>query len=208
MTSQPHASCLPQDDLESEEPISDTQLMAAVRVGDKLAFSQLYDRYAETVYGVCLRVLRRQAEAEVVVSDVFWEIWRKPDRFDPLRGSCRTYLFTLARSRSIDQLRASAKRNEKTHAAMQETIVETEQLQKNQDPCEQVAAKEWRQTVREAVGRLEQEQREALLLAYFDGLTHHEISQRLEKPLGTVKTHIRRGLQTLKRVFQSAKGPG
>ncbi len=84
-----------QSDSFSDEPVSDTQLMAVVKRGDKLAFSQLYDRHAGTVYGVCLRVLRRPVEAEAVVSDVFWEIWRKPEGFDPLRGSFRTYLLSL-----------------------------------------------------------------------------------------------------------------
>ncbi len=203
MTHQAPTSGYQQSDLTADEPLSDAQLMAAVKLGDKLAFAQLYDRYASTVYGVCLRVLHLPAEAEVVVSDVFWEIWRKPDRFDPLRGSCRTYLFTLARSRAIDRLRASATRNQRTQAAMQEAVADAQLHQESLEPCEEVLADEKRQAVREAVGRLDRDQREALLLAYFEGLTHREISLQLDKPLGTVKTHIRRGLQTLKSVLQS-----
>jgi len=206
MTHQAPTSGYQQSGSSADEPLSDAQLMDAVKLGDKLAFSQLYDRHAATVYGVCLRVLRLPAEAEVVVSDVFWEIWRKPDGFDPLRGSCCTYLFTLARSRAIDRLRATATRNQKTQAAMQEAVAGALGHQESQEPCEEVLADERRQAVREAVGRLDREQREALLLAYFDGLTHGEISQHLDKPLGTVKTHIRRGLQTLKVALRSIGG--
>jgi len=203
MTHQAATSGLQQNNLSADDPMSDVQLMNGVKSGDKLAFSQLYDRYAAAVYGVGLRILRRQAEAEVVVSDVFWEIWRKPDGFDPLRGSCCTYLLTLARSRAIDQFRASATRNQKTQAAMQEAMAGALQHQDIQEPYEVVLTDERRQAVRKAVGQLDSEQREALLLAYFDGLTHLEISQHLDKPLGTVKTHIRRGLQILKVVLRS-----
>jgi len=195
-----------QSDSFSDEPVSDAQLMAAVKRGDKLAFSQLYDRHAGTVYGVCLRILHRPTEAEVVVSDVFWEIWQKPDRFDPLRGSYRTYLFTLARSRAIDRLRASATRIQKTKVAMQEAVDEALRFQESQGPCEAILADERRQAVREAVERLDRKQRDALLLAYFDGLTHCEIAQQLELPLGTVKTRIRRALQALKVALQSLGG--
>ncbi len=206
MTHQARTSCSKQSDSSADEPLSDAQLMDAVKLGDKPAFSQLYDRYAQAVYGVGLRVLHRQAEAEVVVSDVFWEIWRKPDGFNPLRGSCSTYLFTLTRSRAIDRLRASATRNKKTQAAMQEAVAKAHQRQDLQEPCEEVMADERRRAVREAIGQLDDEHREALLLAYFGGLTHREISQHLEKPLGTVKSHIRRGLQTLKVVLKSYGG--
>lgn len=206
MTHQAPTSCLKKSDPSDDESVSDAQLMVGVTSGDKHAFTQLYDRYAGTVYGVCLRVLRRQTEAEAVVSDVFWEIWRKPTRFDPLRGSCRAYLFTLARSRAIDRLRASATRKQKTQAAMQEAAGDLQQHQESQEPSEAVVADERQQAVRVAVGRLEREQREALLLAYFDGLSHREIAEQLGKPLGTVKTHIRRGLQTLKVVLKSLGG--
>jgi len=190
----------------ANEPVSDAQLMEALKFGDKLAFSQLYDRYAGTVYGVCLRVLHHQVEAEAVVSDVFWELWRKPEGFNRLKGSCNSYLLTLARSRAIDRLRASATRVQKTQCAMQEAAGEVDRIQESHNPCEEVLADERRQAVREAVGRLEREQREALLLAYFGGLTHREISQQLEMPLGTVKTHIRRGLQSLKAELKSLGG--
>ncbi len=206
MTHQAPTSGSQQSDSSTDESLSDAQLIDAVKLGDQLAFAQLYDRYASTVYGVCLRVLRLPAEAEVVVSDVFWEIWRKPEGFDPLRGSCGTYLLTLARSRAIDRLRASATRNQRTQAAMQEAVAEAQHQQENQEPCEEVFAEERRAAVRAAVGRLDRDQREALRLAYFDGLTHREISQHLDKPLGTVKTHIRRGLQTLKGVLRSLGG--
>ena len=206
MPHQTPTTCRQENDCPVDGPVSDAQLMLGVKSGDKQAFSQLYDRFAGTVYGLCLRVLRRQTEAEAVVSDVFWEIWQKPTRFDPLRGSCRAYLFTLARSRAIDRLRASTTRNQKTQAAMQEAAGELYEQQERQEPSEGVVADERRQAVRAAIERLDHEQREALSLAYFDGLSHSEIAQQLDKPLGTVKTHIRRGLQSLKILLKSLGG--
>src|SRR5262245_14056098 len=90
----------------SESELSDTELFAAVAGGDEQAFVDLYDRFAPQLYAVCLRIVRRHADAETVLSDVFWQIWTQADRYNPNRGSPRTFLMTLARSRAIDRWRA------------------------------------------------------------------------------------------------------
>jgi len=186
----------------ADEPATDAQLMAAVQTGDRLAFSELYDRYAASVLGLCRQILQNPSEAEVVVSDVFWEIWQKAQRFDPLKGSWQAYLYTLARSRAIDRRRASTTRRQKTTDAAQ-----LQPQQQGAQPHHELLAGERQQMVREALDQLGSQQREALQLAYFEGLTHGEISHRLDRPLGTVKTHIRRGLETLKTVLKNLGGP-
>ena len=181
-----------------EQHAADAQLMESIRSGDQAALSTLFDKYAAKLNGICLRIVRSPADAEAVVSDVFLDIWQKPDRFDPSRGSCSAYLFTLARSRSIDRLRASNTRVQKTKdAASMQSVVD------DQEPIDTATADEWGKFVRTAIMELEAVQRESLMLAYFEGLTHGEIATRLDRPLGTVKTHIRRGLQCLRVALKS-----
>lgn len=203
MSQQASSSCPPITTEGSTAVASDAELMAAIVARDQSAFSDLYDRYAATLYGICLRVLRNSTDAETVVSDVFWEIWRKSNSFDPQRGSCRAYLFTLTRCRAIDRLRASATRAKKSQEAIQQSAAEAVQEQDNLEPSKTVLADERRQAVRAAIAELDASQREALQMSYFGGLTHREISDQLDLPLGTVKTHIRRGLLSLKAMLKT-----
>jgi RNA polymerase sigma-70 factor (ECF subfamily) len=185
------------------EGATDLTLMEAIRRGDHQAFAQLYDRHAAQVYALCLRVLHRDSEAEAVVSDVFWEIWQKPASFDATRGSCRTYLLTVARSRAIDRWRASATRSRKTEDAGKAAAEQTQDDQLREDPAQRALVSERQEAVRQEIRQLESKQRDALQLAYFEGLTHREIAERLELPLGTVKTHIRNGLRVLRSALKS-----
>ncbi len=178
--------------------------MAAVSDGDKTAFTQLYDRHVPMVYALCLKIMRRESDAEAVVSDVFLEVWRKPGNFDTSRGSFRTYLLTLTRSRAIDRWRAAATRLKKTLEASVAVESRSHQFEEF-EPSHVVQTRERSVAVREAIQQLDEPQRETLRLAYFEGLTHREISERLDMPLGTVKTRIRHGLQRL-RLSLSALG--
>lgn len=180
---------------------TDSTLMDRVAHGDRAALAEVYDRYAAIVYAVCLRVLRQPADAEAAVSDVFLEIWRKPSGFDGARGSCRTYLVTLARSRSIDRLRSAATRRGKTAEAQESGASATGNDASAPDPSAAVESSEQRSAVRLAVRQLSNEQREVLMRSFFDGLTHKQIAEQLGLPLGTVKTRIRSGLKTLRRVL-------
>ena len=182
--------------------LSDEELMARVCAGEKSAFSQLYDRYVPLVYALCLKILHRDSEAEAVVSDIFLEVWRKPANFDAARGTCRTYLLTLARSRAIDRWRASVTRAKKTQLASEESHRSTDG-EGQFEPSLLAENSERREAVRAAVDQLDRPQREALHLAYFEGLTHREIAERLEMPLGSVKTRIRSGLKRLRLVLSA-----
>lgn len=182
---------------------SDEELLASTLAHDETAFSELYDRYSPLLYAVCLRILRRPFDAQAVLSEIFWEVWRHANRFNPNRGSARTYLLMLARSRAIDRLRAETGRQ--THEAeySREKNPSTVDLQHSDDPVRLAITEENSHLVSAALDELSSVQRQALQLAFFDGLTHREVAQHMNAPLGTVKTHIRQGLKRLNHTLRT-----
>jgi RNA polymerase sigma-70 factor (ECF subfamily) len=166
--------------------------MAAVARGDRDALSRLYDQYNRLVFTLCLRVIRDRGEAEDLLIEVFQELWARSDRYDPTRGSPLTYLSTLARSRAIDRLRSRSKAigATVTLASVGDSPVDQTEL----TPGANVELAEQRQRVTAALGTLDRAYREAVELSFYDGLSHTEIAEKLNKPLGTVKTYIRQGL--------------
>jgi RNA polymerase sigma-70 factor (ECF subfamily) len=155
---------------------------------------------------MALRVLGRDADAEAVVSDVFLSLWKDPKGFDPSRGPFRTYVLLLARSRSIDRLRAGATRAERTEAAATESLPGMTERQHSGRPDALLVERENKDQIHSAVGRLDAKQRTPLEMAYFQGLTHAEIAEQLGEPLGTIKTRIRTALQTLRSALRSVGG--
>ncbi|TWT95346.1 ECF RNA polymerase sigma factor SigK [Botrimarina colliarenosi] len=184
----------------------DAALVGAVAEGDRNAFAALYDRHVPRVYGMALRIVRREAEAEAVVSDVFLSLWGQPQRFDPSRGPLRTYLIVLARSRALDRLRAGATRADHTEAAATDSGQSHADREKATRPDQQAMQLERSALVRAAVEQLDTKQRTPLELAYFEGLTHAEIADRLDEPLGTIKTRIRTAMSALRGVLRTLGG--
>jgi RNA polymerase sigma-70 factor (ECF subfamily) len=179
---------------------SDAELLAAVRLGDRDAFHALYRRFSSDVYTLCERILHSRHEAEDATADVFCEIWLRRERYDATRGGARTYLMTLGRSRAIDRLRSRAARPDMTN----KTQLEGASLPANAAIAPDDAAEndELRARVVEALASLGARQRTAMELAYFEGLSHREIADKLATPLGTVKTHIRQGLAKLRSALR------
>ncbi|MGH8612719.1 MAG: sigma-70 family RNA polymerase sigma factor [Gammaproteobacteria bacterium] len=173
------------------------QLIGRVAEGDRIALEGLYDRYAQLVFALALRILRNQTDAEEVVQDVFWQVWRNATRYDPARGTPDAWLFTLARTRALDALRLS-RRSE--GLALEEASEVSEDL-----AAEGAQATEIRQIVTNALNGLSKVQRTAIELAYYGGLTQTEIAQHTGAPLGTVKTWIRKGLAQLRDTFVAEK---
>jgi RNA polymerase sigma-70 factor (ECF subfamily) len=138
------------------------------------------------------------------LSQVFWEIWDKAQRFNPERGSPRTYILTLARSRALDRIRAQSLQVRKEHEAARQRQWELLDRQAELNPSESTIGAEDRQLVRAAIKELSREQQQVLHLAYFEGLTHQQMSERLNMPLGTVKTNVRRGLTVLRQALRGA----
>jgi RNA polymerase sigma-70 factor (ECF subfamily) len=188
---------------ESGPAASDGQLMAAIARGDEQAFAALYDQFAPCLHAVCLRILGRAGDAEAVLSDVFWELWRHAERFDPERGSLTAYVTLLARSRAIDRLRSEASRTAAQTRLRTRQLEQVAQQPGQGDPTGAAVAEEDSQWVRSALEGLSETQRRTLELAYFEGLTHREIAEKLQRPLGSVKTDIRRGLFRLRAAMRS-----
>lgn len=175
--------------------LSDSELLHAVARGDETALAACYDRYRVILFSIILRILNDREEAEDCLQEVFLQVWRRAGDFNEARGRAFTWLVTIARSRSLDRLRASGAR---LRLATEAGQVPPEDLA---DAAEESVQSEEGALVREALAELPEEQRRALLLAYFEGLTQTEIAARLGDPLGTVKTRMRSGMIKLRELL-------
>ncbi len=176
--------------------------MDAIAARDAEALSALYDRHAPGVMGVCLRILRDRADAEEVTGDVFIEIWNRAERFDPTRGHPVAYLLSLARSRAIDRRRGSVRREQIF------TAPDDSEPRSPADTFQSASIAQMRGHLEHALADLQSGQRQALELAYFNGMSHTEVAARLGEPLGTVKTRIRQGLLRLRERLAAVYGEG
>ena len=168
--------------------------------GDHEALAELYDRHGRLVFSLALRILRDQSDAEDIVQDVFSQAWRQAARYESSRGNVIAWLLNLTRSRAIDRLRGRRARPDT--AAGDPSTLELPDLSQPVD--EQIALSTEAARIRAAVDELSVLQRVAIELAFYEGLTHVEIAERLELPLGTVKTRIRQGLLKLKERLAGA----
>jgi len=175
--------------------ISDTDILRAMARGDETALAACYDRYRLILFGLILRILNDRAEAEDVLQETFLQVWRRAQDFDESRGRPFTWLVTIARSRALDRLRSSGSRARIAAEAAAETELAG-------DTVQDTLRSEAGATIRRALAQLPEEQRRALLLAYFEGLTQSEIASRLGIPLGTVKTRMRSGMIRLRELLR------
>ena len=175
----------------------DCLLIGRMADGDESALAALYDLWSERVHTVAFWILKDSDDAEDVVEETFWQAWRSAGRFDRQRASASTWLLMIARSRSLDRLRALRRRAERTTAAASALIDEM-----NEGAAPVALQAEVPESGAQLAGALEAlpaEQREALELAYFRGLSHAEIAQHTAQPLGTIKTRIRLAMQKLRQ---------
>ena len=177
--------------------ISDVDLLKAIVRQDETALADLYDRYRVILFSLLVRILHSREEAEDVLQEVFLQVWRRAPDFDETRGRPFTWLVTLARSRGIDRLRSLAARERVALAGAREPGEEVS------DAVADAFRSEQRGLVTTALAQLPEEQKRALMLAYFDGLTQSEIAEKLGAPLGTVKTRMRTGLIKLRELLGS-----
>ena len=180
----------------------DAELVRRVAAGDRAAFERLYDRYAAAAFGIAKRVCGDSVLAEDVVQEAFLSIWRRPTTYQPDRGRVGSYLFGVVHNKAVDAIRheESLRRRE---AASASGGVEEEV------GPDQVVESAWSvargQEVRDAIGRLSSVQREAIELAYFDGLTCTEVAAKLGIPLGTAKTRLRDGMIRLRSLLRTER---
>ncbi len=174
-----------------EQDQSDWSLLARVVQKDESALAALYDRYSGLVYAEASRILRDKGAAEEILQDIFYQVWRTAEKFDPDRGSLPGWLMVVTRNRAISKLRRRSTSGD-------------DELNENAVSCsfnlETVASQnQLLGRVRGAMSNLPEGQREAIELAYFEGMTHSEIATKTGEPLGTVKTRIRSALEVLRR---------
>jgi RNA polymerase sigma-70 factor, ECF subfamily len=177
---------------------ADLEAVRRMAHGDADALAELYDRRARALYSLALRILTEPREAEEVVQDVFTQAWKQADRYEPSRGAVVAWLLMMARSRAIDRVRA---RRGQPALAYDPDHVFGLLADAGDGPERTVLTSERAARLRTALGGLPLLQRVPIELAFYEGLTHTEIADKLEVPLGTIKTRIRLGLLKLKDVF-------
>ncbi len=177
---------------------SDGSLVVAIGRYKQGALAEAYRRHAGSVFGLAKRLLGDHAQAEEIVQEVFLRLWNEPDRFDPDRGSLRSFLLAHSHGRSVDALRSSTSRRRR----------EDNEARMAADAGYDVDREVWDLTlasqVREALADLQEGERAAIEMAYFGGLTYREVAERLGEAEGTVKSRIRVGLKRLRSSLQSA----
>jgi len=183
----------------SLSPAADRELVARSAAGDERAMSDLYDRYGTVLYAVAYRVVGQRADAEEVVVEAFAQAWRDAGRFEAGRGSVAAWLTMIARSRALDLVRARGRRDKlAATAAVSGLDAGPAAADPAASPADRAEEDERRRMVRQAIESLSPPQRQAIELAFFEGLSQSEIAARLNEPLGTVKTRVRLGMQKLR----------
>lgn len=174
-----------------------SQLIALTAQGDQTALAAFYDRTSPQVFGLVLKILNNREAAEEVTLDVYTQVWRQAHAYDRTRGAPGAWLMTLARTRAIDRFRAGAAEYGRTES------LDTAQLFVSDEntPEQNVAGQERRRYVQQALSMLTAEQRQVIAFAYFYGLSQSEIAEKLELPLGTVKTRMRLGMIKLREAL-------
>ncbi|MGA9982296.1 MAG: sigma-70 family RNA polymerase sigma factor [Acidobacteriaceae bacterium] len=177
--------------------VPDSALVERIMAGEEDALSALYDRYAGMLFAMLVRILKDTSAAEEVLQDLFLQLWRGASRFDAGRGSLPAWLLVIGRNRALSRLRRPERR---------EILEDPEEFSLESVPSagdleDDAARTQLMQRLRGAMATLPPEQKEALELAYFEGMTQTEIAARTGSPLGTVKSRVRAAMQSLKRFF-------
>ena len=173
----------------------DQTLVAEIVRRQSEALERLYERYRMVVYHLAFKILNNRETAEEVVLEVFWQVWRDAERYDSQRGSVGVWIAMAARSRAIDALRVRRGNPAVGEKAEQALLAAADPAD---EPEVQTTLGQRAELVRSALETLPSDQRTALELSFFNGLSHAEIAERLQEPLGTVKTRIRSALLRLR----------
>ncbi|MBA2431746.1 MAG: sigma-70 family RNA polymerase sigma factor [Chthoniobacterales bacterium] len=180
-------------------PTPDAELLRLAASGDHGSLQEFHSRYSGVLLATAFRVLNNMKDAEEVVQEAFVQIWEKASVYDVRRGKPLTWAMTVTRNKAIDRLRRVQRRHQlqeeiEQEAQIWERVTET-------DSSTEAVSHETRAIVRSAVIQLSEDQRRAIELAFFAGLTQHEIAEKLDEPLGTVKARIRRGMMKLRQII-------
>ena len=173
--------------------------MTLIAQGDEQAFEDLYDRYKGLVYGLVLSMVGDRPSAEDVMLDVFSQVWKHAVDFQPHMASVKTWVTRIAHHRAIDELRR--RRSRPDQDIPQWPSVQPSELADPDELESRLEIHDLQTRVRAAIAGLPADQKEALALAYFKGYSHRRIAETLNRPLGSVKTHIRKAMQQLRETF-------
>jgi RNA polymerase sigma-70 factor (ECF subfamily) len=173
----------------------DIELLHRIGAKDRDAFGEFYDLYSTLMFSIAVKILNDTSEAEDVLQETFVQIWNKAGKFDPKLGKASSWAAILIRNKAIDRIRASQRRTRLAEEAGAQNVIASEA---NDSANEAVHGREKTRIIQSAIVELPAEQRRAIELAYFSGLTQNEISEKLQQPLGTIKARIRRGLLKLR----------
>jgi RNA polymerase sigma-70 factor, ECF subfamily len=180
-------------------PNDPAELVAAMAAGDSGApLSALYSLYASTVLALLMKMLGSRSEAEEILQEVFVELWRRAPQYDSSRGSVVAWVVTVARSRALDALRARSRRyGDKQLQFSDRHALGTDSGR----PDVLVSSTRWHQALRQAFKQLSEDQRAVLELSYFLGMSHDQIAETLNLPVGTVKSRILAGMRALRTML-------
>ena len=176
--------------------LSDEALLEAVARSDEQALKELYDRFGRAAYGLALRVLRDETLAEDAVQEAFLQVWRGASGYRPERAKASTWVLTFVHRRAVDLVRREERRRREPIEAAPEPA--------GPGADETVVARSRREIVQDALNRLPADQRQAIELAYYGGLTQSELAEKLSQPLGTIKSRMFTGLQRLQTLLVEA----
>ena len=179
----------------------ESSLLGKMARADRTALKALYDRLAPQAFGVAMRVLSSRSEAEDTIQDSFLDVWARCGQYDPMRGSGRAWVLAIVRNRAIDRLRSRAASARMVDRAENESVHSAQPA----GPLEVAEQSEARVQIQSALSELSADQRRALELAYFEGLSQSEIAEHLDEPLGTVKTRIRAAMEKLSRILPATR---
>lgn len=176
---------------------TDSALVERMKAGDESALSTLYDRYSAMLFGLLMRILKEREAAEEVLQDLFLQLWRNAGQFDASRGSLPAWLMVMGRNRAISRLRGRRDREvmEEKEGDYANTFASAQNVE------DDASRAELARSLTAALATLPAEQRQALELAYFEGMTQSEIAARTGTPLGTVKTRVRTAMQSLRQLL-------
>jgi RNA polymerase sigma-70 factor, ECF subfamily len=178
---------------DSQAVTPDAELLQRIRRGDEAAMAELYDRFSAVVFSAALRVLSEASQAEDVLQEVFLQLWRNPSAFDANRGSMAAWLAVIARHRAIDHLR-----RRRPETDFEEVVLSVDPGLDNQAARSEAIGR-----IRGVMENMSDEQRSAVEMAFFEGLTHTEIAEKTGEPLGTIKTRIRSALIAIRKALAS-----
>lgn len=179
-------------------PPSDVAIIEAIRLGDRTALATLYDRYSGLVYKLAIRILKTPEAAADLSQEVFLSLWTRPDRYNPDRASLAVFLSVMTRSQALNRIRSA-----KSQEQLMQRIGRADMASPAENPnLDQASLEELTKRVVNALSQIPDAQRQVLELAYYEGLSQSDITEKIGIPLGTVKSRSRQGLLKLRELLK------